>query len=66
MAASEQTAAERRRLPAGRRRRRGGGDPVGITGWKEASEAISDGGRGQEGPAGGFVNERRGTVNCFL
>lgn len=47
MAASEQTAAERRRLPAGRRRRRGGGDPVGITGWKEASEAISDRGRGQ-------------------
>lgn len=66
MAASEQTAAERRRLPAGRRLGRGGGDPVGITGWKEASEAISRPRQMTEGPAGGFVNERRDTMNCLL
>lgn len=47
MAGSEQTAAERRRLPAGRRRRHGGGNLVGIMGWKEASEAISNADTGQ-------------------
>lgn len=47
MAGSEQTVAERRRLPAGRRRRRGGGNLVANMGWKDANEAISNGGTGQ-------------------
>lgn len=47
MAGSEQTAAEHRRLPARRRRRRGDRNLVGIMGWREASEAISNRDTGQ-------------------